>query len=252
MTFQELLTNEVYGFIMVFCRIGSCVMLLPGLGASYIPVRSRLFLALAFSAIITPLVENIPAMPGNAMLLAGYAISEIIIGLMIGLIAKVLGSAIHVAGMIISMQSSLAQASLFDPNQGSQSSVFGAFMDIMVMVLIFATGIHHVMIIAMVESYGSFPPVSTIPFAGFAEMMVKTVSKAFLIGFQLSMPMIIVGTLVNLASGLLARLMPAFQVYFVIMPAQILIALFVFMTTFSAGLMWYMGVFGDAINNLFK
>lgn len=252
MTFQQLLTDEVYSFFLVFCRIGSCVMMLPAFGSSYIPPRSRLFMALAFSLIMTPLVTNIPPMPANSIKLAGYVISEMLIGILIGSIAKVLGSAIHVGGMIISMQSSLAQASLFDPNQGSQSSVFGTFLDMMVMVLIFTTGIQHVMIIAMADSYTYFAPVSPIPFGDFSELMVKTVSKAFLIGFQLAMPMIIVGTLVNLASGLLARLMPAFQVYFVIMPAQILIAVFVFMTTFSAGLMWYMGIFGDAMNNLFK
>ena len=228
------------------------MMLLPGFGSSYVPPRSRLVLALAFSMIVTPMITNIPPMPGGTLKLVGYVLAEMLIGVMIGIIAKILGSAIHVAGMIISMQSSLAQASLFDPNQAAQSSLLGTYLDMMVMVLIFTTGIHHVMIVAMIDSYGAFPPVSPIPFGDFADLIMRTVSKSFLIGFQLAMPMIIVGTLVNLSSGLLARLMPAFQVYFVIMPAQILVALFVFMTTFSAGLMWYMGVFGDSMNNLFK
>ena len=227
-------------------------MLLPGFGSSYVPPRSRLMLALAFSLIITPLVTNFPPMPGNTLKLAGFVMAEMLIGIMIGMVAKILGSAIHVAGMIISMQSSLAQASLFDPNQSAQSSLLGTYMDIMVMVLIFTTGIHHVMIIAMVESYNAFPAVSPIPFADFADLTIKTVSKAFLIGFQLSMPMIIIGVLINLSSGLLARLMPSFQVYFVIMPAQILVALFVFMTTFSAGILWYMEVFADSFQSLLR
>ena len=252
MNFQQLLTFDLYSFLLVLCRIGSCVMLLPAFGSAYIMPRARLFLALAFSLVITPLVDHMPPMPGNAFMLAGYIVDEIIIGVMIGTVAKIISTATHVAGMIISMQSSLAQASLFDPNQASQSSAFGMFMDMVVMVLIFTTGVQHVMILAMVDSYHYFPPVSAIPFDDFAQLIIRTVSKTFLVGFQLAMPMVIVGTLVNLSSGLLARLMPSFQVYFVIMPAQILIAMFVFMTTFSGGIMWYMNVFGDSMNNLFK
>lgn len=252
MEVQQLLTNEVYSFLLVFCRVGSCIMLLPALGASYIPPRSRLVLAVSLSLVVTPLINSFPPMPGNAFQMFNDIGCEIIIGIMMGTVAKIIASAIHIAGMIISMQSSLSQASLFDPNQATQSSVFGSYMDMMVLVMIFATNTHHVMIAAMADSYNLFAPVSPIPFADFAELTIQSVSKAFAIGFQLSMPLVIVGTLVNLASGLLARLMPSFQVYFVIMPAQILVALFIFMTTFSAGLLWYMEVFAESMNSLFR
>jgi flagellar biosynthetic protein FliR len=247
----DYLTAEIYNFLLVFCRVGSCFMVMPAFGASYVPPRVRLVLAIAVSFAVVTTVAGFPKMPGSAPLLAMHLMSEIIIGIMIGTIAKILASAIHIAGMIISMQSSLNQASLFDPNQGAQSSVFGTFMDMCVLVLIFTLNVHHVMILAIADSYNVFAPVSEIPFADFASLTERTVTKAFVIGLQLSMPMIIVGVLINLASGLLARLMPSFQVYFVIMPAQILVCIFIFMTTFSAGLMWYMGVFGDAFYNMF-
>lgn len=252
MSFQQLLTAEVFSFLFVFCRVGSCFMLLPAFGSAFVTPWARLGLAAAVSLILTPMIEAIPAIPSEPIILLSYIVSEVAIGLMIGSIAKIIASSLHVAGTIMAMQASLAQASLFDPNQASQSTVFGTFLDMMALVLIFTLNIHHVIIMAVLDSYSVFAPASPIPVADFSELITKTVSKAFKIGFQLSIPLIIIGVLINLASGLLARLMPSFQVFFVIMPVQILVAIFIFMTTFSAGLMWYMGVFSDSMSNLFK
>jgi len=252
MSFQQLLTAEVFSLFLVFCRVGSCFMLLPAFGSPFVNPWVRLGLALAISLVMVPIVPGIPPVPDSAPLLAAYVVTEMAIGLMIGSVAKIISASLHVAGTIISMQASLAQASMFDPNQASQSTVFGTFLDMMALALMFALNIHHVIIMAVLESYNVFAPVSGIPIADFSSLITKTVSKSFMIGFQLSVPLIVIGVLINLASGLLARLMPSFQVFFVIMPAQILVALFIFMTTLSAGMMWYMEVFSDSMSNLFK
>jgi len=170
MSFQQLLTAEVFSLFLVFCRVGSCFMLLPGFGSVFVNPWVRLGLALATSLIMVPAVPGLPAVPDSAPLLASYIVSEIAIGLMIGSVAKIISASLHVAGTIISMQASLAQASMFDPNQASQSTVFGTFLDMMALALMFTLNIHHVMIMAVMESYNVFAPVSGIPVADFSSL----------------------------------------------------------------------------------
>lgn len=225
-------------------------MIMPAFGDSRISPRIRLILALAISVALSPTIKNMPLIPTQPTQVLMYIFAEIAFGLLIGSITKIITSAVHVAGSIIGMQSSLAQSALFDPSQGAQSSIFGIFMELIVVTLLFALDLHHMLILGIASSYEVFAPGTAIPFADFASAATTAVSKSFMVGVQLAAPMIIVGILINLASGLLARLMPAFQVFFVIMPAQILISIFIFMTTLSAGIIWYLDFLEVSFTNL--
>ena len=206
-------------------------------------------IAVALSLAILPSAIAIPKLPENIFEILFLIFGEIFVGLLIGSITKILTSAIHVAGNIIAMQSSLSQASLFDPNMGSQGTVIGGFMEVSALVLIFALDLHHLLIQGIAQTYEIFTPGAPLALADFSESAARAVSKSFAVGVQLSAPLIIVGILLNLASGILARLMPSFQVFFVIMPAQILISIFIFMATFSAIMLYYMEYLGNSYQN---
>jgi flagellar biosynthetic protein FliR len=238
----DLFNDNIILYFLVFCRVGMAMTLLPGFGASYITPRGRLFLAVAISLIIASTInpdeefdiDNSPI----GILIAIF--SEITIGFFIGALARIIGSAIHMAGMIIAMQSAMAQATLFDPSQGAQGAIFGNFLEIVGLVLLFSLNLHHLLIAAMAGSYDVYP-IATMPdFGQFSDAAAQAMSKSFAIAFQLAAPIVIVGLLTNLASGLLSRLMPSFQVFFVITPVQIMISLFIFATTLSAVMLWYM------------
>lgn len=217
-------------------------MLLPGFSASYVTPRTRLFFAITLSLIIgSMVVADVEAEFNTTPVGILVAIfSELTIGFVIGALARIIGAAINIAGMIISMQSAMAQATLFDPSQGAQGAIFGNFMEIMAVVLLFALNLHHLLILAIANSYNIYPMMELPDFGGFADAAASLMAKSFMIAFQLASPIVIVGLITNLASGLLSRLMPSFQVFFVIIPAQILISFFVFGATVSAMLMWYM------------
>jgi flagellar biosynthetic protein FliR len=238
----ELFNDDIILYFLVFCRVGMAMTLLPAFGASYITPRSRLFLAVAVSLIIGSIingdekfeVDNSPI----GILIAIF--SEITIGFFIGALARIIGSAIHIAGMIIATQSAMAQATLFDPSQGGQGAIFGNFLELLAIALLFSLNLHHLLLSAIAGSYEVYP-IATMPdLAAFSDAAARTMSKSFAIGFQLAAPIVIVGLLVNLASGVLSRLMPSFQVFFVITPAQIMISFFIFATSLSAVMMWYM------------
>lgn len=251
MPINEYITSEIFHYFLVFCRVGTCFMLLPGFGDSYVSPRIRLIFALLLSMAIFKIAPNLPQMTGQSTTMLFYAFHEIIIGLMIGGIIKIMTSAVHVAGVVIGMQSSLGQASMFDPNQQSQGAVFGGFLQLLSLVLIFSLDFHHMMIGGIISSYDIFSPSAPLPWGDFSDLALKTLSASFYIGIQMAAPLIVTGVLINVTSGILARLMPAFQVFFVIMPLQIMCALFVFMITLSSIMLIYMNFLDSYLINVF-
>ncbi|PCJ34600.1 MAG: flagellar biosynthetic protein FliR [Alphaproteobacteria bacterium] len=237
----DLLPTEIFAFFLVFSRLGAMFMLLPALGETAIPMRVRLVMALAVSFLIYTLVSaSLPAMPGSALMLGLLIVIEVFIGVMIGTAIRLLLSALHTAGTIIAMQTGLAMAMAFDPAQGAQSALMSTFLTLMAVVLIFITNMHYMMIAAMLDSYSLFPVGTEINTADFAETVIRTVANSFLIGIQIASPFIVYGLIFNVGLGIIARLMPQLQVFFIAMPLNILIGFVIFAIVIPAGMMWFL------------
>ncbi len=98
----DILPADVTTFTLVFSRVGTMVMVLPALGEATIPPRARLALALALTLVMAPVVgAAYPATAGNLGMTTGLVISEIVIGLAVGLIVRMVLSAVQVAGNVI-------------------------------------------------------------------------------------------------------------------------------------------------------
>jgi flagellar biosynthetic protein FliR len=123
-------------------------------------------------------------------------------------------------------------------------------MDLIAVTMMFSLDLHHMLLEGIVASYQVFQFMDAISFSDFAESASLAVGKSFLVGVQISAPLIIIGILLNLAAGILSRLMSTFQVFYVMMPAQILISFFIFMITMSAGIMWYLEFMEYSFRNL--
>lgn len=247
---EQFLVTELFAFLMVFARLGSVMMLLPGIGEAYVSARARLLLALTMSLVLTPAVQAfMPPIPGSPLGLTVLLAAEITIGVFLGLLSRILISAMHTAGMIIAFQSGLAAAMMFDMNQGTQGSPFGNLLSLGAVMLLFALNLHHVMIMGVADSYTLFTPGNFPPMDDFALMAARIVSSAFLIAVMFASPHIVVGLLVYLAGGLMSRLMPAMQVFFILMPAQILASVFILMVSVSSGMLMYMTFFEDTLTS---
>ncbi len=247
--FASYLPAEIFGFLLVFSRIGAMIMLFPALGETAVPANIRLTLALLLSLVIYALVRSsLPGMPANGVELSFLIGGEVVIGLFIGGSIRLLMSALHVGGTIIAFQSGLASAMAFDPAQSAQSALMASFMTLVGVVLIFATDLHHLMIAAMRDSYVLFPA-GLVPEAGdFAALATRTVSNAFALGVQISAPFLVYGLLFNIGLGLLARLMPQIQVFFIAMPLNILLAFAIFLSIFSAAMFWFIQYLDEALS----
>jgi len=237
----ELLPQEVFGFFLIFTRLGAMTMMLPALGETSIPARIRLFLSLSISLIIYGLLRgSLPVMPVSPVALGVLLICEVLIGVMIGLSIRLLVSALHIAGTVIAMQSGLAMAQAFDPAQGGQSSLVATFMTLVGVTLVFVTNLHHLMISAMYNSYSLFPIGGDIFIGGFAELIADTVSNSFKLGIQMSAPIIVYALVFNAGLGIIARLVPQLQVFFVAIPINVTLGFVIMAIVLSAAMQWYL------------
>ena len=166
---------------------------------------------------------------------------EIVIGIVLGATARVTLSALQVAGSVIAQQLGLGFVTAVDPTQGQQGLLIGNFLTILGMTLLFATDSHHLVISALNESYRIFAPGQMFSTGDVAALATKAFATAFKIGLQLSAPFLVFGLVFNLGLGVLARLMPQMQVYFVGVPLSILIGFLILALVITA----IMGTFLD-------
>lgn len=222
---DHFLLTQIMGFFIIFCRIGAAMMLIPGIGEVYVSPRIRLLFTLMFSLMLLPVLgERIPPVPASPVALGLVILGEILVGAFIGTVARTILSVMHVAGTVIATQSSLATAAMFDPASGSQSPVVSNFLTLGALTLFFLLDLHHLLIAALIQSYDVFPA-ERFPDVGDMNLLhTRLVADAFTLGVMLAAPHIIFSLLFYLAGGLMTRLMPNFQVFFIAMPLQIMIA----------------------------
>ena len=191
---QDLLPADLFAFFLVFARVGSAMMLMPGFGEQYVMPRYRLLLAGAITLLITPIIAaTLPALPASPLTLFFLLSGEIVIGVFLGTIGRVIMSGLHVAGTVMSFQSGLANALTFDPVSAQQAAMFALFLSLAGLLFVFVTDLHHVMLEAMVMSYGLILPGAMPPISDFSQVISRLVADAFLLGIQLASPFIAVG-----------------------------------------------------------
>ena len=238
---NELLPAGAFAFILLFVRVGAVVMLLPGVGEMYVPAPVRLALALAISVLLAPVLGGtlppLPSQPLPTALLVGV---ELFTGIFIGLLVRFLVAALSVAGNVIAVQSGLGAATFFDPIMATQNVVFANFLSIVGVTALFVTDLHLMLLRGAVDSYALFPA-GLMPMAGDAARHAgDMVSASFRLGIQISAPFIVFGLVFNVGLGLLNRLMPAFQVFFVMTPVQMALSFLLFAITLAAGTSWFL------------
>lgn len=230
-------------FLLLFARIGALVMLMPGVGEQSIPTRVRLTLALALTLVLYPLISaSLPqGLSGDLPRLLVTLILEVLIGVGLGLLARLLLSVTQVAGALIATTIGLGFAQTMDPTMGQQGAIVGSFLAVTGITLIFMMNLHHLAIIGIADSYSMFPPGAGIPIADMRDAVVMTIAEAFRIGVQVAAPFMVFGLVFNLGLGVLAKLMPQLQVFFIAMPVSIAIGLMLLALLLGTMMSWYLG-----------
>lgn len=241
MNINEFLPNNTFGALLIFARIGTAMMLLPGFGEVYVPQRYRLLFALIFSAlllpVLSPILPPLPASPADLVVVLG---SELLIGAFIGTMTRVILAALQTAGQIVSMQTGLSYAQVFNPIEASQDSVPSGFYAALGVLLIFLTNTHYLMLRGLVDSYAVFQPGHLPPVEDLSKMMSHAVGASFTLAMEMASPFIVLGTIFMVGIGLIGRLVPQLQILFVTQPLQILGGLLLMGLLAATGMGWFL------------
>ena len=207
--------------MLIFARVGACLMLMPGISSARIPMNFRLFLAIAFSLIMVPLsgsnFTTIAQNPTLATLVSGI-VSESLVGATFGVIAQAYMWALQFMANIIGMsigysgQPGTSVIESMPETQVANMITIGALM------LFFAGDLHMIVIRGLMTSY-QVVPVSLTPAPQSALIDFQdALSQTFLTTLRIASPFIIYSILVNIAVGLINKLTPTIPVYFISMP----------------------------------
>ncbi|ACG77345.1 flagellar biosynthesis protein FliR [Phenylobacterium zucineum HLK1] len=232
--------QQVFAAGLVFARLGAIIMLIPGLGETFIPARIRLSFALALALMLFPVLgATAPPIPASAGALAGEVIRELLIGLMIGAILRIFMLSLATAGEIVSLGTTLSFAQTANPMQAQPTPTLSTFLGMLGIVLILTTDLHHMFLAALVRSYAIFPFGREVPVGDAGQLAIQTTSRAFALGLQLAAPVVVLSLIVNVAVGLVGRVMPTFQVFFIASPLLVLLGLSVFAVSLGViGMVW--------------
>ena len=232
MDLTALLTSQFIGVALVYGRIGAALMFMPAFGESFIFVRHRLVAGLLLALVFAPLVA--PATPPNDAIgfIRAMAV-EVTLGIWMGLAARILLTAMQVAGAQIGMVSGLSNA--FAPDIGSfqGSTLIATTLLLGAIAVIFATDTHHLIIGALLNSYEVFPPGMLMP-GDLAEQMARAAQESLYIGVAIAGPFYVMGVVLNVGLGLTNRMLPSLPVFFVAAPVLIFTGLLVLVFTIPA------------------
>jgi flagellar biosynthetic protein FliR len=232
--------TQVYAAGLIFARIGAMVMLMPGVGEQSVPPRIRLSFALLMCLVLSPLVAARVVVPASMGDMAAEVIREVLVGLTIGMILRLFLSALATAGELVSIQTTLGFAQTTNPMLGQPNATLSTFLSLIGVLLIMTTDLHHLFIGAMVNSYNLFPlERPNLPIDDAATLAVRTLAGSFALGVQLAAPVIVFSLVFNLAAGLVGRIMPQFQIYFVSSPLAVIFGLSIFALSLGVvGMVW--------------
>jgi flagellar biosynthesis protein FliR len=212
---------EVIATFVLFCRIGTCIMLMPGFSSARIPGRIRLFLAIGITLVLAPLLisgvtEVVAATPAER--LPTLIISEMLIGSMIGLLGQLFFMALETLATAASM------AIGYGPIPGTAiegldpQPALASLLTMSAVVLLFITGQYWEILRGLSASY------SALPVAGFFSAQLAltritgVVADAFLAALRIASPFVIYAVIVNFAIGITNKLTPQIPVYFISLP----------------------------------
>lgn len=191
-------------FIWPFFRVLGLFATAPLFSESSITPQVKVGLATVIALAIAPNLE-IPALPTGSWEALWLAMQQILIGIALGFVMRLVFAIVLVAGEFIGFQMGLSFASFFDPSSGSNTAVISRLLNIVTMLIFLAVNGHLMMLQAFFYTFEMFPVApSTLNPDGWG-VILEWSRHIFLSGLLLALPLVIVLLTMNLAFGILNR-----------------------------------------------
>ena len=212
----------VLAIAVLFARIGAVFMIAPGLSSMRAPVMVKLFLALGVTLALTPplIGQSVAAVGGRTPAdLIGLLATETVIGLFIGLMARLMMMALRTMSVAIANLVGLGGIPGIAIDGEEPSQAVASVFTTTALTIIFITDLHHEIIRAAADSYEVLMAGAALdPQAALSDIATRA-GETFIIGLRLAAPFLIYSVIVNFAVGLTNKLTPQLPVFFVALPA---------------------------------
>jgi flagellar biosynthetic protein FliR len=212
-------------WVLVLTRLTGLLAVFPILGSEQMPMQLRAALAILLSAVILPVIPVPAAVPVGLPELVGYMVSELAIGILLGTVVSWIMEAVAFAGGLMDMQMGFSFVQILDPATSQNTSISGALMLQMAGLLVFVTGLHHQLILTLVDSYRVAPMGQGMPLQAMG--LVTVIGQLLAKGFQLAFPVLAVLFLLELVLGISGKFMPQLQLLQLSFPLKIALGMVV-------------------------
>jgi flagellar biosynthesis protein FliR len=216
---------DALGIFLVFCRIGTATMLLPGFALTRAPVMFRVMLALAMSAAVYPLQQSALRHLISRESLVLQVLNELLTGLFIGFLCALFVYAVRFAAHFILSIVGLAGIPGQPVEDMEANPPFVLLISMCFTALIFALDLHLTSFRALSNSYTLFPLGQGPAFEVATSTISELLRDTSLMALQASSPFILYALAINFALGLIGKLTPQLQAYFAVMGLSTLLAL---------------------------
>ena len=217
---------QIQLFFLVFLRVTSIVVSLPIFSGNNVPNMFKAGLALAVAWVLFPMMDmTVPAEMEGWMFMTLGVISEVLVGLGVGLAIRLIMAGIQMAGQVAGYQMGLAIANIMDPATSMQTPILAQAFNLMAMLIFLSINAHHWFFRAIVDSFAVLPPFSFTLSSSFIGYLVMMSGNMFVIALKIGAPIIVVLILTSVSFGLMARTVPQMNIFIVAMPLKIVVGL---------------------------
>jgi flagellar biosynthetic protein FliR len=237
---------------LVFCRIGGCLMIMPGFGSSRVPVQVRVFLAVSITLALAPII--IPIVQGDLSkatppTIAQLIASESLIGVLIGIMARIFFLALQFMGTAVAML--IGFSGMADPpiDENEPAPAIATLLTLTATVLLFVSGLHIEVMRALVASYSVLQVTDLFDPRFALAKVTDAASDSFILIAQLTSPFLVYSLLVNFLFGIMNKMTPLIPVYFISAPFVLAGGLLLLYFTFSEALTLFITGFQMFLSN---
>jgi flagellar biosynthetic protein FliR len=210
-------------WVLVLTRITGLLATFPILGSEQMPLQLRAALGALLATVLLPVLPVPASMPSGLPELAGLMASELAMGLLLGTVVAWILEAVAFAGTLMDTQMGFSFVQFLDPATNQNASISGSLMMQMAALMFFITGLHHQMILALVDSYRIVPMGQGVPLQAMG--LITLVGQLLAKGFQLAFPVLAVLFLLDLILGISGKFMPQLQLLQLSFPLKIAMGL---------------------------
>ena len=221
------LNTWLINFIWPLTRILGLIMVAPVFGHRAVPGRVKIGLGIFIALIIAPTLPPMPDVGLGSWHGLFILVQQLLIGIAIGFIMRIVFAAVEAAGEIVGLQMGLGFASFFDPQSAGQTLVLARFFNMLALLVFLAVNAHLLLIGVLVDSFQTLP-ISPQPLsaAGFFNVAAFG-STVFAVGLQLALPLIAILLMTNLSLGILTRSAPQLNIFAIGFPITLGVGLIV-------------------------